>query len=77
MRNGRVECMKRKENNKGLTLIELLVALAIVSVVVSLAFGFIIHTIRIYTRGSNDSTVQNDAQLTMAQLESLIVNANS
>lgn len=76
MRNGRVECMKRKENNKGLTLIELLVALAIVSVVVSLAFGFIIHTIRIYTRGSNDSTVQNDAQLTMAQLESLIVNAN-
>ena len=69
------DCMKRK-NNKGLTLIELLVALAIVSVVMGLAFGFIIHTVGIYNRGSNDSLVQNDAQLTMSQLETLVVNAN-
>lgn len=67
---------KRERNDKGLTLIELLVALAIVSVVVSLAFGLIIHTVRIYTRGNNESVVQNDAQLTMAQLESLVLNAN-
>lgn len=77
MGNERVEGMKKRENNnKGLTLIELLVALSIVSVVVTLAFGFIIHTVRIYNRGGNDSLVQNDAQLTMAQLESLVVNAN-
>lgn len=77
MRSGSVGCMnKRERNDKGLTLIELLVALAIVSVVVSLAFGLIIHTIRIYTRGNNDSILQNDAQLTMSQLESLVLNAN-
>lgn len=80
MEGERVESMKKEKkdnkDNKGLTLIELLVALAIVSVVVSLAFGFIIRTIKIYTRGSNDSLVQNDAQLTMAQIESLVVNAN-
>lgn len=77
MGNESVKGMKhRGKNNKGLTLIELVVALAIVSVVVTLAFGFIIRTVRIYNRGGNESLVQNDAQLTMSQLESLVVNAN-
>lgn len=70
MKNG------RKKDNRGLTLIELLVAMTIVTVVVGMAFGFIIHTVRLYSKGNNESSVQNEAQLTMAQIESLVLNAN-
>lgn len=77
MRDERMGWMKKREkDNRGLTLIELLVAMTIVTIVIGVAFSFIIHTINLYRRGNNDSSVQNEAQLTMAQLESLVLNAN-
>lgn len=77
MKKRRIEQMKKgKTDNRGLTLIELLVALAIVSIVLVLVFSLFIQTMGFYNKGSKESGVQNDAQLTMAQLESLVINAN-
>lgn len=77
MKKGRVEQMKKgKKDNRGLTLVELLVALAIISIVLVLIFGFFIQTMGFYNKGNKEAGVQNDAQLTMAQLESLVINAN-
>ena len=67
---------KKKTDNRGLTLIELLVALAIISIVLVLIFGFFIQSMGFFNKGNKESGVQNDAQLTMAQLESLVMNAN-
>lgn len=71
--------MKRKidrSNNRGFTLVELLVAIAILSIVVGAVIGFFMRTMRMYHRGNEESNLQNEAQMTMTQLENLVVNAS-
>lgn len=66
----------RKQNNRGVTLVELLVAVAILSIVLGTALGFLSHAMGAFNRGLRESNLQNEAQLTMARLQSAIVNAN-
>lgn len=66
----------RKQNNRGVTLVELLVAVAILSIVLGTALGFLTHAMGAFNRGISESNLQNEAQLTMARLQSMIVNAN-
>ena len=71
--------MKKKtdrRNNRGFTLVELLVAIAILSIIVGAVIGFFMRTMRMYHRGNEESDLQNEAQMTMTQLENLVVNAS-
>lgn len=67
---------KNRRNNRGYTLVELLIAIAILSIVVGAVIGFFMYTMRFYHRGNAESDLQNEAQLTMSQLETLVVNAS-
>lgn len=66
----------KKLNNRGVTLVELLVAMAILSIVVGAALGFLTHAMGAFSRSSRESNLQNEAQLTMTILQSMIVNAS-
>lgn len=66
----------KKENNRGLTLVELLVSITILTIVVGAAMSFFVHAINLYHRGSQEANLQNEAQLTMTQLQSMVVNAS-
>ncbi len=71
--------MKKKtdrSDNRGFTLVELLVAIAILSIIVGAVIGFFMRTMRMYHRGNEESDLQNEAQMTMTQLENLVVNAS-
>ncbi len=67
---------KAGKRNQGFTLIELLVGVAILSVVSLMAFGIFMAALNFYQSGASESSLQNEAQLTMTQLENLVVNAN-
>lgn len=64
-----------KQNNRGVTLIELVVAAVILAVVIGVGMSFIVHATNIFNRGNGESNLQNEAQLTMARLQNLIVNS--
>lgn len=67
---------ERKLNNRGFTLVELLVAMAILAIVVGAALGFLAHAMGAFNRSSRESNLQNEAQLTMTRLQSMVVNAS-
>jgi len=50
-------------NNKGITLIELLISLAIVGIVISLAFSMNIFAQKVYIKGGNKSDIQFNLRL--------------
>lgn len=65
-----------RKNNKGITMIEVLLAIAITAILGTLVTGFIIFTTRSYGKSLNESTLQEDAQVILAQLNSYIINAD-
>ncbi|MCM1105877.1 MAG: type II secretion system GspH family protein [Blautia sp.] len=66
----------RQRKHMGFTLVELLVSITILAVVLAIGMGFVVRAVGIYNRGSRESSLQNEAQLTMTRLQSLIVNAS-
>lgn len=64
------------ERNRGFSLVELLVATAILSVVMMIALSFMMTGSRSFTKGSADSTVQKEAELTVNQIEDMIIDLN-
>ncbi len=66
----------RKLNNRGFTLVELLVSIVILAMVVGVALGFLAHAMGAFSRSSRESSLQNEAQLTMTRLQSMVVNAS-
>lgn len=65
--------MNRKADNRGLTLVELLIAIAITSVVAVAIFGFIVVGARSFSSTSSDINIQHEAQLVFNQLQDLLV----
>lgn len=65
--------MKR---NEGLSLVELLVSIAILSIVMVIALSFMTTGSRSFTKGNADSTVQKEAELTVNQIEDMIIDIN-
>ena len=81
LKNKRMEGAKMghsetRRNNRGVTLIELLVSVAILTIVIGMAMGFLIQTVGLYQKHGAESNLQNEAQLTMSQIEALVVNAS-
>lgn len=67
----------KKADNRGMSLVELIVSIAIMAIVGSAILGFFLFSTKQYHRGSSESTLQNEAQMAMERLESLIVNASN
>lgn len=81
MRRERVKISKivknaGRGNNKGFSLPELLVALAIMVIVSGAILGFFGTSFGFYRSGSAESDLQNESQLVMTQLENLVLNAS-
>lgn len=64
------------ERNRGFSLVELMVATAILSVVMVIALSFMMTGSRSFTKGNADSTVQKEAELTVNQIEDMIIDLN-
>lgn len=78
MRRENLKVLKKMEkmNNQGFSLPELLVALAIMAVVAGAILGIFGSSFGFYKRGSAEANLQNESQLTMTQLENLVLNAS-
>ena len=64
------------ERNKGFTLVELLIAIAILSVVLITVTAVMLTGSRQFTKGSADVNMQNQAQLVVNQIEDMIIDTN-
>lgn len=64
------------EKNRGLSLVELLITIAILSIVMVIAMSFMVTGSRSFTKGNADSTVQKEAELTVNQIEDMLIDIN-
>lgn len=62
-----------KKNQKGFTLVELIIAVAILAVVTLAVCGFIVVGSRSYTSANTDIMLQQDAQLALNQISDVII----
>lgn len=65
--------MRMKRNQKGFTIVELLIAVAILSIVVVTVCGFILVGSRSYAAGNSDINVQQESQLALNQMSDLLI----
>ena len=61
------------EKQSGFTLVELLVSIAIFSIVSAAIFGFIVVGSRNYTTASTEINLQQEAQLALNQMSDVII----
>lgn len=66
---------KQKANNKGITLVELLIAIAIGSIVISAVIILLRQGINSYTKQTISAQLQNDANITLNQMTDAIMEA--
>lgn len=62
--------------NRGLSLVELLITIAILSIVLAIATSFMITGSRSFAKGSADANLQGEAELTVNQVEDMIIDVN-
>lgn len=65
--------MRMKRDQKGFTIVELLIAVAILSIVILTVCGFILVGSRSYAAGNSDISVQQEAQLALNQMSDLLI----
>ena len=71
------EQRREQKLNSGFSLVELIIAVAILAIVVSSVCSFIIVGSRGYAGGNNDISVQQEAQLAFNQMSDIIIDATS
>ncbi|MDE6663488.1 MAG: prepilin-type N-terminal cleavage/methylation domain-containing protein [Lachnospiraceae bacterium] len=64
------------KDNRGLTLVELLITVTILALVVAGAATFMLAGSRSFAKGSADSNVQGEAELAVNQIEDLVIDVN-
>lgn len=69
--------MKIKHSNKGFTLVELLVAVAVLVIVMMELYAVINNTSKVYQMGDYEVSLQMEAQQSFQLLEELMIDANS
>lgn len=67
--------MQRKQNNKGITLLELIISMAISIVVVLMIVSFINSSFRVFRKTNDRVTLQMEAQTAINQLVNLAMEA--
>ena len=68
-----MERTKKRMNNKGFSLVELLIAIAIASIVGGAVFGFMRVGARTFSFNSADVNLQSESQLAFNQMQDLII----
>ncbi len=63
-------------DNRGLTLVEMLISFAILSMMMVAVFAFMSNMTKQYQNSNNEVTVQNEVQTLMQQLENYIIDAD-
>lgn len=64
-----------QKQNSGFSLVELIIAIAILVIVTGAVCSFIVITSRNYANGNNDINVQQEAQLALNQMSDVIIDA--
>lgn len=64
------------EKNKGFTLVELLVAMAIFSMVIAAVTSVMVTGSQNFVKGNEDTQIQKEAQLAVNQIEDMIIDTN-
>ena len=67
--------LRIQKQNSGFSLVELIIAIAILVIVTGAVCSFIIITSRNYANGNNDISVQQEAQLALNQMSDVIIDA--
>lgn len=67
--------LRIQQQNSGFSLVELIIAIAILVIVIGAVCSFIIITSRNYANGNNDISVQQEAQLALNQMSDVIIDA--
>ena len=67
---------REKINNQGLTLIELIVTIAIIGIFGVVVMSFVTSGANFYRQASDTSTVQRSMQMTLDQIENLVIDTN-
>lgn len=67
--------MQTKKNNKGVSLVEVMVAIAIGSIVLAALSLLIVHSVNSYRKQTVLSNIQNEANITMNQMSDNIMEA--
>lgn len=62
-------------NNKGFSLVELIVSIAILGIVMAAILSFFVFATREYHSGGSETMVQTEAQMITRRIEDLIINA--
>ena len=65
-----------RRNNKGFSLVELIVALAIFAIAGVAVFGFTVNSSRLYQRSNTDVKLQYEQQLTVNQIRDMVVESD-
>lgn len=65
--------MRMKKDQQGFTIVELLIAIAILSIVVASVCGFILVGSRSYAAGNSDINVQQESQLALNQMSDVMI----
>lgn len=67
----------KKQENKGLSLIELVATMAIMAIVSTVVISFLVICIRHYEKVGNEVNLQRESQLAMNQIQELIIDATN
>lgn len=65
------------KENRGITLVEVVITVAMLSIVLLIATSFMTIGSRTFTKGNADTQVQKEAELAVNQLENMIIDVNS
>lgn len=69
--------MDKKHDNRGLTLVELLCSIAILSVLAAAVGSVLVVSAKNYQRGTSEINLQQEAQLTANQIADLIIDTTA
>lgn len=70
-----MKSLSKLKNNKGMSLVELIISVAIVSIVIGVIFSFMVTGSRIFTASSSEINMQQDSQLVLNNIENRVLDA--
>ena len=75
-KSGEVRKMRMRKDQRGFTIVELLIAIAILSIVVMSVCGFILVGSKSYASANSDINVQQEAQLSLNQMSDVLIDTS-